>query len=154
MVNKSILKILVDNKLKVTPQRIAILEVILSLENHPTAERITEYLRLSHPNISLGTIYKTLDTFLKKGIIHKVHNNNDLMRYDAIIKKHHHLYSSESDRIEDYTDEKLNETLEKHFENIKIPGFKIEDIKLQITGRFTDKDKSKKNEDKKSINNS
>jgi Fur family peroxide stress response transcriptional regulator len=141
MANKSIIKTLVDNNLKVTPQRIAILEVILSLENHPTAEKITDYLRLTHPNISLGTIYKTLDTFLKKGIIHKVHNDNDLMRYDAVIKKHHHLYSSESDRIEDYADEKLNKIVEKYFENIEIPSFTIENIRLQIIGKFTDNSK-------------
>jgi Fur family transcriptional regulator, peroxide stress response regulator len=139
MANKSIIKILVDNNLKVTPQRIAILEVILTLENHPTAEKITEYLRLTHPNVSLGTIYKTLDTLLKKGIIHKVYNDNDYMRYDAIIEKHHHLYSSESDRIEDYADKKLNEIIKKYFKNIEIPGFAVEDIKLQIIGKFTDK---------------
>jgi Fur family transcriptional regulator, peroxide stress response regulator len=143
MANKPIIKTLVENNLKVTPQRIAILEVILTLENHPTAEKITEYLRLTHPNISLGTIYKTLDTFLKKGIINKVQNDTDLMRYDGIIEKHHHLYSLDSDRIEDYADEKLNKIIEKYFEKIKIPGFTIEDIKLQITGRFTD-DKTNK----------
>ena len=141
MANKSIIKILVQNDLKVTPQRIAILEIILTLENHPTADNITEYLRLSHPNISLGTIYKTLDTFSKKGIIHKVLNDNDSMRYDPIIEKHYHLYSSESDRIDDYVDEKLSDIIEKYFEKKEIPGFTIEDIKLQITGRFTDKDK-------------
>lgn len=150
MANKSIIKTLVDNNLKVTPQRIAILEVILTFENHPTAEKITEYLRLTHPNISLGTVYKTLDTFLKKGIINKIHNYNDSMRYDAIIEKHHHLFSSESDRIEDYADDKLDEIIEKYFEKIEIPGFKIEDIKLQIVGRFTDnvKDKRQKTKDK------
>jgi Fur family transcriptional regulator, peroxide stress response regulator len=136
MANKSIIKTLVESNLKVTPQRIAILEVILILENHPTAEKITKYLRLTHPNISLGTIYKTLDTFLKKGIINKVHNNSDLMRYDGITEKHHHLYSSESDRIEDYVDEKLNKIIEKYFEKIEIPGFSIEDIRLQIIGKF------------------
>ena len=140
MANKSIIKTLVDNNLKVTPQRIAILEVILTLENHPTAEKITEYLRLTHPNISLGTIYKTLDSFLKKGIINKLHNDNDFMQYDCIIEKHHHLYSSESDRIEDYVDEKLDEIIEKYFDKIEIPGFTIEDIKLQIFGRFTSND--------------
>ena len=139
MANKSIIKTLIDNNLKVTPQRIAILEVILTLENHPTADKIAEYLRLTHPNVSLGTIYKTLDTFLKKGIIHKVHNDNDFMRYDAIIETHHHLYSSESERIEDYVDEKLNEIIKKYFENIEIPGFTIEDIKLLIIGKFKDK---------------
>jgi Fur family peroxide stress response transcriptional regulator len=143
MANKSIIKILIKNDLKVTPQRIAILEVILTLENHPNADNITEYLRISHPNISLGTIYKNLDTFTKKGIIHKVHNYDDSMKYDAIIEKHHHLYSQESDRIEDYADEKLNNIIEKYFKKKEIPNFTIEDINLQIIGRFTDKDKDK-----------
>jgi Fur family transcriptional regulator, peroxide stress response regulator len=141
MANKSIIKTLVQNDLKVTPQRIAILEVILTLENHPTAENITEYLRISYPNISLGTIYKTLDTFSKKGIIHKVLNDNSSDRYDAIIEKHHHLYSSESDRIDNYTDEKINHIIGKYFEKNEIPNFIIEDFKLQIIGRFTDEDK-------------
>lgn len=114
MANKSIIKTLVKNDLKVTPQRIAILEVILTLDNHPDADNITEYLRISHPNISLGTIYKNLDTFTKKGIIHKVHDYDNSMRYDAVIEKHHHLYNQESDRIEDYVDGKLDNIIEKY----------------------------------------
>ena len=49
---------------------------------------------------------------------------------------HHHLYCSESDRIKDYNDIKLNEMLAKYFEKKGIPDFKIEDIKLQIIGKF------------------
>jgi hypothetical protein len=37
----------------------------------------------------------------------------------------------------------LNEILSKHFEKKSIPGFKIEDIKLQIIGKFTDKSSTK-----------
>ncbi len=66
------------------------------------------------------------------------------MRYDAIIEKHHHLYCSESDRIEDFYDNELNDILETYLKNKKIPNFKIEDIKLQIVGRFTDKIKDNK----------
>ena len=29
------------------------------------------------------------------------------MRYDAVLESHHHLYCSESDRIEDYIDMNL-----------------------------------------------
>ena len=58
------------------------------------------------------------------------------MRYDAVMERHHHLYCSESDRIEDYENEELNEMLEKYFEKKKIPDFNIEDIKLQIIGKF------------------
>jgi Fur family peroxide stress response transcriptional regulator len=58
------------------------------------------------------------------------------MRYDAILEKHHHLYCSESDRIEDYMDDELNKLIENYFEKKNIPDFKIEDIKLQIIGKF------------------
>jgi Fur family peroxide stress response transcriptional regulator len=46
------------------------------------------------------------------------------------------LYCSDSDRIEDFVDDELNEMIEKYFEKKKIPDFKIEDVKLQIIGRF------------------
>jgi Fur family peroxide stress response transcriptional regulator len=139
MTDKTLVKILVDNSLKVTPQRIAILEVILNLNNHPTAENIVEYLRLSYPSLSLATIYKTLNTFSKKGIIKKVLTENEVMRYDPIQDKHHHLYHNDSGEIEDFYDEELNKMLDSYFNKKKIPNFVIEDIKLQITGRLSDK---------------
>ena len=36
---------LIEKGLKVTPQRMAILEAIIVLNNHPTAENIIEYIR-------------------------------------------------------------------------------------------------------------
>lgn len=139
MTDKTLVKILVDNSLKVTPQRIAILEVILNLNNHPTAENIVEYLRLSYPSLSLATIYKTLNTFSKKGIVKKVLTENEVMRYDPILDKHHHLYHNDSGEIEDFYDEELNKILDSYFNKKKIHNFVIEDIKLQITGRLSDK---------------
>jgi Fur family peroxide stress response transcriptional regulator len=139
MANKSIIKILVDNDLKVTPQRIAILEAIMALENHPTAENITELLRITHPNISLATIYNALEIFSKKGIVHRISTNNEVTRYDQVNKRHHHLYSSETDRIEDYYDEELNRILDEYIRNKKIPNFTIEEVKLNIIGKFNNK---------------
>ena len=125
-----------EKGLKVTPQRIAILEAIIKLNNHPTAENIIDYIRNNHPNIATATVYKVLDALVSNKLIEKVKTERDVMRYDAIMKSHHHLYSSESDRIEDFTDTDLNEMIENYFEKKKIPDFKIEDIKIQIIGRF------------------
>lgn len=128
---------LIEKGLKVTPQRIAILEAIVKLNNHPTAENIIDYIRKNHPNIATATVYKVLDALVSSGLIKKVKTERDIMRYDAIMESHHHLYCSESDRIEDYNDKELNDLLEKYFEMKGIPDFKIEDIKLQIIGKFT-----------------
>lgn len=127
---------LVRNNLKVTPQRLAVLEAITGLKTHPTAEQIIDVIKKKHPNIASGTIYKILETLNEKNIIKKVKTDRDIMRYDAEEEEHHHLYCAESDRIEDYFDDNLNQLLAGYFENKGIPDFKIENIKLQIIGRF------------------
>jgi Fur family peroxide stress response transcriptional regulator len=132
-------ELLKEYDLKITPQRIAVLDAMNSLKDHPTAECIIEYIRKNHPNIAIGTVYKTLDTFAEKGIIKRVKTDRDVMRYDAITSNHHHLYCIETDRIKDYEDEELTQILNEYFINKRIPSFNIEEIKLQITGKFTDK---------------
>lgn len=122
--------------LKVTPQRVAILKAILILKNHPTVEEITKFVKKNHPNISVGTVYKVLDTFVENNLIVRVKTAKDLMRYDPVMSNHHHLYCAETDRIEDYQDEKLNTLINDYFKKNKIKNFNIQDIKLQITGTF------------------
>jgi len=122
--------------LKVTPQRLAILEAVYALENHPSAENIIEYIRKTHPNIATGTVYKVLDTLVENQLIEKVKTEKDIMRYDGVIERHHHLYCSESDRIDDYLDGELDRMLEKYFQKKGIPGFQIKEIKVHINGSF------------------
>ena len=129
-----------EKGLKVTPQRIAILEAIIKLNNHPSADNIIEYIRNNHPNIATATVYKVLDALVSNELIKKVKTEKDIMRYDAALEKHHHLYCSESDRIEDFNDDELNEILEMFFKKKGIPNFKIKDIKLQIIGKYIKSD--------------
>lgn len=136
MKNKEIRNKLIEKGLRVTPQRLAILEAITMLENHPTAENIIEFVKKHHPNIATGTVYKVLDALVESKLINKVKTDKDVMRYDAIIENHHHIYSTESDRIENYFDSHLNKLLSDYFKKNKIPGFEIDDIKLQIIGKF------------------
>lgn len=128
-----------DSNLKVTPQRIAVLEALNILKNHPTADKIKEYVVKNHPNIAVGTIYKTLETFVEKGLVKKVKTEKDVMRYDAILENHHHLYCEDTERIEDFFDDELDGIIDKYFQKKKIPNFKVKDIKLQIIGTFNNK---------------
>lgn len=130
-----------DAGMKVTPQRHAILEAVHSLANHPTAELIIDYIRKTHPGIATGTVYNVLDALVEKELIQRVKTDKDAMRYDAVLKKHHHIYCAESDRIEDYFDEELDEMLKAHFRKKDLPGFEIENIFLQIKGNFKDTSK-------------
>lgn len=122
--------------LKVTPQRIAVLEAIDRLKCHPTTERIIEAVRKKHPNIASGTVYNVLDMLVENGLINRVKTEKDTVRYDTVTEKHHHLYCSETERIEDFMDEELDHVLEEYFRKKEIPGFRVKEIKLQINGNF------------------
>lgn len=122
--------------LKITPQRIAIYEAVVELKNHPTTENIIDYIKTNHPNVSVGTVYKVLDSLVENQLLKKVKNEKDIMRYDAIMQKHHHLYCSETDKIEDFKDPELDKIIADYFSKKKIKGFKVKDISLQITGEF------------------
>lgn len=135
---KPIREILSENGLKVTPQRVAVYEAISNMQNHPNAEAIIDYIKQKYPNIAIGTVYNTLETFVTKGIINRMKTNGDVMRYDAVLKRHHHLYSTDARRIEDYYDEELNEYIAGFIKKKQIPNFTVEDVNVQIVGKFND----------------
>ncbi|MBK9982145.1 MAG: transcriptional repressor [Saprospiraceae bacterium] len=68
------------------------------MKNHPAVENIIEYIKIKHPNISIGTVYKVLDSFVENGLLKKVKSENDIMRYDAVLHHHHHLYCAQQTR--------------------------------------------------------
>ena len=134
---------LVEKGLKVTPQRISVLDAIYTLNNHPTAEMIMDYIKDSHPGIASGTVYKVLDVLIENQLIKRVKTEKDVMRYDGVPENHHHLYSSETEEINDYMNEDLDQLLTDYFKQNGIENFEIQEIKLQINGKFL---KSGKNE--------
>jgi Fur family peroxide stress response transcriptional regulator len=134
--HKDIVEMLKTAGLKVTPQRTAILEAICRMKNHPTADQITRAIHENFPGVSQATVYNTLETLVKNGLVNKVKTDRDIMRYEMVIGHHHHLYCKKSDRIEDFSDPGLQEIIESYFGNHHIPGFRIEDIRLQIIGEF------------------
>jgi Fur family peroxide stress response transcriptional regulator len=136
MDSPGIINILTEKGLRITPQRIVIYEAIRKLNNHPTADDIAAFIKQDHPNIATGTVYKVLESLVVNGLVKKVKTEKDVMRYDAIMENHHHLYCAESDRIADYYNNEINELLAEYFRINGIPDFEIEDIKLQIIGKF------------------
>lgn len=133
---KNIRETLSTKGLKVTPQRISVLEAIYQLKNHPTADNIREFVHKKYPNIGTGTVYKVLETLVENQIIKKVKTVKDVMRYDGITENHHHIYCIECDYIEDYVNEKLDAMLKQFFEENKIENFVIDDITVNINGNF------------------
>lgn len=77
--------------MKTTKQKEAILAAVCTIRTHPTADEIYDKLRKDFPRISLGTVYRNLNTFAEKGDIRKVSIPGSGDRFDYRIDKHEHL---------------------------------------------------------------
>ncbi|WMJ74784.1 transcriptional repressor [Cytophagaceae bacterium ABcell3] len=124
--------------IKVTHQRIVIYEALWQLNNHPSAEQIYEYVKPNNPSISLGTVYKTLDTFVNTGLCDKVLSPEGQQRYDANMDYHNHIYCTNTKEIIDFEDAQLDEIIQAYFKKKNINNFNIKDIRIQISGSKND----------------
>lgn len=127
--------------LKVTQQRLVIFEALVEAKNHPTAEEVYEKTKKRNPSISLGTVYKTLEIFVNKGLINRVNTPKGNMRYDGIIENHNHIYFRNTNEIMDFKDDQLSELIVNYLKGRKITNFNIKDIRLHITGDKIDPEK-------------
>jgi Fur family transcriptional regulator, peroxide stress response regulator len=128
--------------LKATHQRIVVLEAVTALHgSHPTAESVFQLLRPANPTISLGTVYKTLDTFIETGLLRRVLSEEGGKRYDSNTLTHNHIYCSKTKEIVDFEDEELEQLLVKFFSERKLDNFEIKGFSLQLTGCKVEPDK-------------
>ncbi len=88
---KILIQQLKTHSLKVTPQRLAIFKMLYETTKHPSAELIYKELQETHPSMSLATVYKTLDTLKKSGLIQELNVGEDSFRYDANPHSHPHI---------------------------------------------------------------
>ncbi len=96
-----IAQILRGEGFKVTPQRIAIYQALISHCDHPTAEMIYQTLRPEHPSMSLATVYKTMEIFEKIGLVKILDVGDDCARYDWDTHVHPHIRCVECNKVED-----------------------------------------------------
>jgi Fur family transcriptional regulator, peroxide stress response regulator len=138
----TLLKELTAHGLKATHQRIVVYEALLELhDKHPVAEDVYQHLQQNNPTISLGTVYKTLDTLSENGLIKRVLSEKGSNRYDADNTTHNHIYCSNTKEIIDYRDEELDELLHTFFKKRNMENFEIKNFFLQLTGNKIDPNK-------------
>lgn len=89
-------------QLKVTPQRLAIYNVLLNTKEHPSAETIYNALQETYPTMSLATVYKTLDVLKKAGLVIDINVGEDSFRYDADISNHAHMICTACGSVTDF----------------------------------------------------
>ena len=88
--------------IKLTYQRLEIYRVLLDAKDHPSAEDIFARVQERVPTISLDTVYRTLATFEKFGLIRKIYSLDEKARFDPNVSHHHHLVCTKCHKITDF----------------------------------------------------
>ena len=108
-------------------QRDLVCEIVNLSCSHPTVEEIYEMSRQQIPNISLGTVYRNLNTLVLEKLIRKIKVDDTHYRYDHNKDKHAHFICTKCSNIID-----LPENMLKVVE--EFDGNKVTDIDLSLTG--------------------
>jgi Fur family peroxide stress response transcriptional regulator len=79
-----------ERHLKVTPQRMSILN-ILNRHVHPSVDELYEEIRKDFPSISLATVYKNLNILKDNGMVFEINTHTGKPRLDIYMHPHAHI---------------------------------------------------------------
>jgi Fur family peroxide stress response transcriptional regulator len=77
--------------MKLTPQRLAIIDFLEGNLSHPSASDVFRSISTNFPTMSLATVYNTLETLKEKGLIKELGIDTEKKRFDPNLEPHHHL---------------------------------------------------------------
>lgn len=132
MKNDEITKRIQHAGLRATPQRIQLLKLLTETKCHPSAETLMNMAREKGVSMSIGTIYNALESFEEKGLIRRVHDQDEIMRYDADTSFHIHLIDEEKHEIKDIFDDELERLIKRRLAD-KIPaGYNMDHLDISL----------------------
>lgn len=126
------MKVLRDNGLKVTPQRLEILRYLDTHHTHPTVDRIYSELKIDNPSLSKTTVYNTLQHLGEHGLVHTLTISGSESRFDGNINQHHHFLCKECGNIIDIDFECPN------IERVEKGGHRVDEIHGYFKGLCAD----------------
>jgi Fur family transcriptional regulator, ferric uptake regulator len=103
----------------------------MSSSSHPTADEIYDAVRRRLPRISLGTVYRNLETMAAQGLIQRLHLAGRQLRFDHDPKVHHHIRCEECGALADVS-LKAPASLREMVEDAS--GYEISEVRLQLLG--------------------
>jgi Fur family peroxide stress response transcriptional regulator len=116
--------------LKLTRQRLVIIDIIANEKSHPSAHSVLERAREKAPTVSLSTVYYTLDIIKRAGLIKELEFDDRDSRYEGDISDHLNLVCKGCGKIEDF-----HAPLPLPSEKVeKSTGFRVDSLRFECYG--------------------
>ena len=107
--------------IKYSSQREAIVQQHTGRTDHPSAETVYQALRQTHPNISLGTVYRNLGVLEENGQLMRIPMDNGSDRFDPNVVPHYHFLCRKCGCLQDVPMtalDSLNQLAQAHIDGI------------------------------------
>ncbi len=125
-----------------TRQRAAVYGYLSSVHTHPTAEEVYTAVRSELPQISLATVYKSLEALVACKLASKLSFDDGAARYDCRSDNHYHIRCLKTGQVRDlplsHDPDLLHKLDSSLVENLEKQGFRVTDYRLELVGYFED----------------
>ena len=111
-------------------QRMAVAEVVLFTDTHPTADRVFALARKRIPVISRATVYNTLNLLVAKGLLRQLTLAEGNVVFDPKLDRHHHVIDEKTGAIHDLPWDALKV---EHVDQLY--GWKVSEYAVVLRGR-------------------
>jgi Fur family ferric uptake transcriptional regulator len=121
-------------KLRLTPQRRAIIDTVFSTAEHFTAVQLLKWSRRRDKSVSRATVYRTLPLLTASGLVREMDFGRDHKFYDpnyADHPDHSHIICQDCDTIVEFDSDQIKKM---EGEMCRKLGFSVKTHRLQITG--------------------
>lgn len=122
---KDAIAILRQCDIQPTPQRIAVVECVLTSKSHPTADDILLAARKKCPTVSRATVYNTLNLLVERGLIGMQTLREGAVVFDPNVEKHHHFIDDDTGDIHDIPWDQLEVKGKEKLRNFEIFDFQV-----------------------------
>jgi len=130
---KLFIQYLRENNLKVTQERLALLDEIFATSEHLDADDLLARMKTKQRKVSRATVYRTLDLLVQCGLVRKSRLGREHYYYEKMEPGggHHHMVCTATGKIIEFWDADLDERLRRICQEHKFrPSF----ISIQIQG--------------------
>jgi Fe2+ or Zn2+ uptake regulation protein len=126
MTAQDITQLLSNRALKVTPQRVAVLEFLHGNPDHPSVDEVYQQVRKQLPYISRATIYNTITALVEAGLLQELLIQQEKTHVDWNVDPHHHFRCVRCEKVEDIQYGVLTaDRASKQLEGYQITGVKV-----------------------------
>jgi len=130
---KRFLGFLDTKQLRMTAQRMAIIDTVFSTNEHFTAEQLLDWSRKRDKSVSRATVYRTLPLLTESDLVREMDFGKEFKFYDpnyADHPNHNHIICKDCDKIVEFESDKIAALEEEIVHKL---GFSVDSERLQIT---------------------